>query len=343
MPQATIGNHHQSGCPAASKAPTARSIPAWGVAPGTGTHDAQGLKARPIHISIPQIPFIKSHSIFLKKCTELILKRLLPVMHFLTIDVLNRARQSNSEVNVVRNSSYTKTLTFGVADNGSKICAERGVNGWFEERHTVLCAEDYMDQNKRERLRHRLEYRSGFQPFYSATHRTWGFTPCWYNGAPLALSPSAVAILVFCLLLPSIALAQSPPLHIRIINAQTNKPIPNERLNVALRVDQIGSVAMATDKNGIILVDYGKATIIRILANMYADCRPRAELYTNYPIDAIVKNGITTGNLCSGASPKAKPGELILFEIPKTFIPSYPAPPLPPPPHSDENPHVPPQ
>jgi hypothetical protein len=286
---------------------------------------------------------MKFHSIFLKKCTELILKRLLPVMHFLTIDVLNRARQSNSEVNVVRNSSYTKTLTFGVADNGSKICAERGVNGWFEERHTVLCAEDYMDQNKRERLRHRLEYRSGFQPFYSATHRTWGFTPCWYNGAPLALSPSAVAILVFCLLLPSIALAQSPPLHIRIINAQTNKPIPNERLNVALRVDQIGSVAMATDKNGIILVDYGKATIIRILANMYADCRPRAELYTNYPIDAIVKNGITTGNLCSGASPKAKPGELILFEIPKTFIPSYPAPPLPPPPHSDENPHVPPQ
>jgi hypothetical protein len=99
---------------------------------------------------------------------------------------------------------------------------------------------------------------------------------------------------------------------------------------------------MATDKNGIILVNYGNASIIRILANMYADCRPRAELYTNYPIDSIVKTGITTGNLCSSASPKAKPGELILFEVPKTFIPSYPAPPLPPPPHSDENPHVPP-
>jgi hypothetical protein len=137
--------------------------------------------------------------------------------------------------------------------------------------------------------------------------------------------------------------AQSaPPLHIKIINAQTNKPITNERLNVALKTDQIGSVAMATDKNGIILVNYGNASIIRILANMYADCRPRAELYTNYPIDDIVKTGITTGNLCSSASPKAKPGELILFEIPKTFIPTYPAPPLPPPPHSDENPHVPP-
>ncbi len=153
-----------------------------------------------------------------------------------------------------------------------------------------------------------------------------------------------IASLLFVAMASTIVLAQPPqPLHIRIINAQTNKPIPNERLNVALKVDQIGSVAMATDKNGIILVNYGNATIIRILANMYADCRPRAELYTNYPIDAIVKNGITTGNLCSSASPKARPGELILFEIPKTFIPSYPAPPLPPPPHSDENPHVPPQ
>jgi len=135
----------------------------------------------------------------------------------------------------------------------------------------------------------------------------------------------------------------APPLRIRIINAKTNQPITNERLNVALKTDQVGSVAMATDKNGVILVNYGNATIIRILANMYADCRPRAELYTNYPIDTIVKTGITTGNLCSSASPAPRPGVLVLYEIPKTFIPSYPAPPLPPPPHSDENPHVPPQ
>jgi hypothetical protein len=136
--------------------------------------------------------------------------------------------------------------------------------------------------------------------------------------------------------------AQSaPPLHIKIINAQTNKPIPNERLNVALKTDQIGSVAMATDKNGIIAVDYGSATIIRVLANMYADCRPRSELYTDYPIATVLKTGITTGNLCSSAQPKAHPGQLILFEIPKTYIPVFPAPPNGTLPHSDENPHQP--
>ncbi len=133
--------------------------------------------------------------------------------------------------------------------------------------------------------------------------------------------------------------AQTPHIKIKVINAKTNHPIHDERLNVALRVDQIGSVAMGTDKHGIIDVDPGDASIIRILSNMYADCRPRSELYTNYSIDTIRQSGITTGNLCSSASPKAKPGELILFEIPKTFVPSYPHPPVTSMPHSDENPH----
>jgi len=116
---------------------------------------------------------------------------------------------------------------------------------------------------------------------------------------------------------------------VKIVNAKTNKPITDERLNVALREDQIGSVALATDNDGVIDVITGSATIIRILSNMYADCRSRGELYTNYSIAQIRQDGITTGNLCSEARPKAKPGELILFETTKTFIPKYPDGPLP--------------
>src|SRR5271170_7433799 len=125
---------------------------------------------------------------------------------------------------------------------------------------------------------------------------------------------------------------QPPPkpgeIHIKVINALTNQPVTNERLNVALRDDQIGSVAMGTDKNGVILVDTKKASIMRILANMYADCRPREELYMNYSVATILSTGITTGNLCSSASPVAKPGELILYEVPKTYLRQYPAPPV---------------
>ncbi|NYF81226.1 hypothetical protein [Granulicella arctica] len=137
------------------------------------------------------------------------------------------------------------------------------------------------------------------------------------------------AALLLLLALTSVV-AQAQQLHIRILNAKTNKPITDEKLNVALRVDQIVSVQLPTDKNGIILVDTGKATTIRILSNMYGDCRSRGELYTDYSIATILKTGIATGNLCSDAKPKAQPGELLLFEIPKTFIPSYPAPPLSP-------------
>lgn len=120
----------------------------------------------------------------------------------------------------------------------------------------------------------------------------------------------------------------TPHVIIKIINARNNRPILDEKLNVALREDQIGSVAMPTDKNGVIDVTTGSASVIRILSNMYADCRPRGELYQNYSLTQIRENGITTGNLCSDANPKPKPGELILFEIPRTLIPSYPKPPL---------------
>jgi hypothetical protein len=123
-------------------------------------------------------------------------------------------------------------------------------------------------------------------------------------------------------LLAATALGQSAQVHIRILNANTNTPITDEQLNVGLHASQIGSVAMATDKYGVIVVDTGSASTIRILSNMYADCRSRGELYTDYPIATILKTGITTGNLCSNASPPPKPGELLLFEKPKDYIPT---------------------
>ena len=132
--------------------------------------------------------------------------------------------------------------------------------------------------------------------------------------------------------------AAVPTVKIRVINARTNKPVTDESLNIALRTDQIGSVAMPTDKKGIIDVETGNASILRIQSNMYADCRPRSEIYTNYPLATIHTAGITTGNLCSNAQHKAKPGELILFEIPKTYVPTYPHPPANSTPHSDEGP-----
>ena len=128
--------------------------------------------------------------------------------------------------------------------------------------------------------------------------------------------------------------------RIRIVNAQTNKPVTNERLNVSLHPDQVGFTILPTDKNGMILVDTGDATIVHVLANFYADCRSRGELYTNYSLATIWSTGVTAGNLCSKASPAPKPGDLVLFVIPKTYVPTMGQPPASSFPHSDENPNL---
>ena len=139
--------------------------------------------------------------------------------------------------------------------------------------------------------------------------------PCvWVGSAGMAMAG------VMMTLMAAPVMGQGPVVHIKILNANTGQPVTDERLNVALAAAQIGSVAMATDKHGEIEVETKRATTIRILSNMYADCRPRGELYTDYPISTILKTGITTGNLCSSLKPAAKAGELILFEIPRDFI-----------------------
>jgi len=251
---------------------------------------------------------------------------------------------------MVRDTAHAETFTSGIASNSSKVGVKHGADISVEESPAVLCAEGHMNKNKRERLRHRNDYRSGLQPSSVVGDRTWGFAPGWYSAAPLALMFALTSTFAlppaFAKVRDEGARAQQHDpktqqhiVTIKIINAKTNKPIHDEKLNVALRADQIGSVAMPTDKNGLIEVKTGDATIIRILSNMYADCRPRGELYTNYSIVEIRSNGITTGNLCSSANPKAKPGELILFEIPKTYVPQYPHPPATHLPHSDENPN----
>ena len=211
MLQTTIQGRYQFRFHEPSKAPKARSIPTWGAAQGTGAQKNRGLKARPNRLSIPQIPLIETYPIFLEKSAKFILKRLLPVVDFLGIDVLDQrtqisrpdrertitslprefrqirrlsleplgrgrlelfhrlrdilcARQANREMNVVRDSAHTKAFAFAVASDSSKVRIECRANRRIEEGSTVLCAEDHMDHNKRERLWHHVDYRSGFQP-----------------------------------------------------------------------------------------------------------------------------------------------------------------------------------
>jgi hypothetical protein len=77
----------------AAKAPKARPIPAWGVAPCIPGQSTRGLKARPINLSIPQIFLVAFHPILLQERPKLILKRTLCVMRLLAGDVLDQRLQ----------------------------------------------------------------------------------------------------------------------------------------------------------------------------------------------------------------------------------------------------------
>ncbi len=157
------------------------------------------------------------------------------------------------------------------------------------------------------------------------------------SGAPTRVT----AFLLFLALTPTLALAQSPPLHIKVINAKTNQPITNERLNVALKVDQIGSVAMATDKNGIILVDYGNATIIRILSNMYADCRPVPSSTPTTQSTPLLKPESPPAISAAPPIRNPTPANSLSSRFPKHTYPCTPPHQTATLPHSDENPHQP--
>ncbi len=148
--------------------------------------------------------------------------------------------------------------------------------------------------------------------------------------------------LLLIALTPALALAQSPPLHIRVINAQTNKPVTNERLNVALRVDQIGLRRYAHRQE------------------RHHPCRHRRRYHHPNPLQYVrrlpsprralhrllhrhhsQRPASPPGNLCSSAKPSPPTWRLVLYEIPKTYIPGFGQPPASNLPHSDENPHAP--
>jgi hypothetical protein len=75
------------------QAPTARPIPAWGEAPCMTRHKNRGLKARPIPLSIPEIPLVDIHAILPQKRQKLFLKCLFPMVHFLSIDISDQRLQ----------------------------------------------------------------------------------------------------------------------------------------------------------------------------------------------------------------------------------------------------------
>ena len=113
---------------------------------------------------------------------------------------------------MVNNTANPITLASRIPRNSSKIRKQLRKNLSVETRPSILRAEDHMDNDQRQRLRHSAKYSSGSQPSINPrAHRTWGVAPGWYSVAPLALTIFATSLMSGCKSAPAPTPAPAQP------------------------------------------------------------------------------------------------------------------------------------
>lgn len=198
-------------------APKAQTISAWGNAPGRVAYfGTQGLKARSRNVSIPQVPLIAFHTIFLEERTEFILKRHFSMVCLLPVDVSNQ----RLPVSRTRRERSIAALP-GKPREAGRLGLEPFRRGRFELFHQSRNVRRTFQSNREmdvisnasnaitfafgvtndggeiriERGTHR-HIENGHAVLRAENHMnqtidTWGVAPCWYKSAPSALSPHA--------------------------------------------------------------------------------------------------------------------------------------------------------
>jgi len=130
-----------------------------------------------------------------------------------------------------------------------------------------------------------------------------------------------VGILLLSACYAAAAKTQLVEIHIKVINGKNGKPIKDEKLNVWRSADQRGAEIMPTDENGVITLEVDRSNSIRVASNIYVTCHPykagdRDRFYT---VEKVLSEGIADLNECSKIKATATPGELIVFERPRSL------------------------
>jgi hypothetical protein len=118
---------------------------------------------------------------------------------------------------------------------------------------------------------------------------------------------------------------QTVEIHIKVINGKNGKPIKDEKLNLWRSADQRDAEIMPTDKDGVITFDVDRSGSIRVGSNIYVTCHPykSGETERFHAVQKILTEGIADLNECSKVTAAASPGELIVFERPRSLLEWY--------------------
>ena len=147
-------------------------------------------------------------------------------------------------------------------------------------------------------------------------------------------------------------------IHIRVLNARNGKSITNECLNVWFGHDSRGASLLApTNNEGVVVLHFADNTVtagsvpgaacekglainampvpngpdaIVVTGGYYVACQKYEEVRSGdrlerlippfYPIREILESGVSAANTCGKFQAQAKPGELIFFVRPPTFL-----------------------
>jgi hypothetical protein len=147
-------------------------------------------------------------------------------------------------------------------------------------------------------------------------------------------------------------------IHIRVLNARNGKSITNECLNVWFGHDSRGvSLLAPTNNEGAVVLHFADNTVtagsvpgaacekglainampvpngadaIVVTGGYYVACQEYGEVRSgdrlerlippSYPIRKILESGVSATNTCGKFRAQAKPGELIFFVRPPTFL-----------------------
>jgi hypothetical protein len=148
-------------------------------------------------------------------------------------------------------------------------------------------------------------------------------------------------------------------IHIRVLNANNGKPITNECVNVSLGVWHGADLIAPTNKEGVVVLHLARNEVtaaavspspcdrtailgpkplpkgvdtIAITSDEYIDCQEWAKVIPgeapkdnlnrapSYRIEKILESGVAAGNRCGKFKAEAKPGELIFFVRPSSWL-----------------------
>lgn len=112
-------------------------------------------------------------------------------------------------------------------------------------------------------------------------------------------------------------------IRIRVVDGRNGRAIGDERVNVLFDAERSARL-VPTDRSGVAAVNLGNDHVetIRITSDYYTPCQPHPKdtPFLSFAVTEVLQSGVASSNSCGKIEGSPKPGELIFFVRPRSFL-----------------------